>query len=522
LAVSQQSVTCLLSTETTVEGMTVRSKLFAQISAIAATVALTMTGLGAAQPASAVDFPTVVPAPAKVIDSTSVGMQMFMWNWNALKDECTNVLGPEGIDWILVMPPQEHVKGSAWWTHYQPVSYKLESNLGTELEFRQMVNACNTAGVKVIADAVINHMANGNGTGWDGQNYTKYNYPGYYDNSNFHSCKKNIQNYNDPADFQFCELGGLPDLATEQPAVRQTIANYLQYMADLGVSGFRIDAAKHIVQADLDAIKTLVNRPSLYWILEVAGGGSIAKDYSTSGDVWSWDSVIDFRTAFQFAGMVRVLADTSRYSAYTNQAVSVQMINNHDTERDGSSLSYVNGKLYQLADIALLGESWGKPMLYSGYAFNDRDQGPETLIGGSIKNPSCPLASSVKTTYKAQEFVCEQRWTAIKGMTAWHHTVGKAGRTSVFKSVRGVYGYGRNGKGYLFMNSQLKTYKATVTTGMAKGTYCDLITGGTNPIKVAGKSCVGKSIVVNSKKQVSNYSVGSLNAFAISVDSKLK
>ncbi|MDE2408987.1 MAG: hypothetical protein KGL72_01630, partial [Actinomycetales bacterium] len=96
----------------------------------------------------------VVPQPAKTITTQSVGIQMFTWPWVSLKTECSKVLGPEGVDWILVSPPQEDIHGTQWWTHYQPVSYKLTSQLGTEQQFTDMVSACNQAGVQVIVDAV--------------------------------------------------------------------------------------------------------------------------------------------------------------------------------------------------------------------------------------------------------------------------------------------------------------------------------------------------------------------------------
>ncbi|WP_454118456.1 hypothetical protein [Microbacterium lacticum] len=69
---------------------------------------------------------------------------------------------------MLTSPPQEHLTGDQWWTSYQPVSYALTSRLGTEAEFADMVSRCAAAGVDVIADAVVNHMAgveSGVGTG---------------------------------------------------------------------------------------------------------------------------------------------------------------------------------------------------------------------------------------------------------------------------------------------------------------------------------------------------------------------
>src|SRR5256886_13940079 len=63
------------------------------------------------------------------------------------------------------------------------------------------------------------------------------------------------------------------------PSVRQKIAGYLIMLARLGVAGFRVDAAKHIQQVELDDILAIVDstltaegRPIPYYFLEVSGG----------------------------------------------------------------------------------------------------------------------------------------------------------------------------------------------------------------------------------------------------------
>ena len=89
---------------------------------------------------------------------------------------------------LQVSPPQEDVQGNQWWTRYQPVSYKLTSRSGTEQEFAQMVETCKNHGIRIIVDAVINHMANQpGGTGRGGTNFDKKcNYPGLYGCQDFH------------------------------------------------------------------------------------------------------------------------------------------------------------------------------------------------------------------------------------------------------------------------------------------------------------------------------------------------
>merc|ERR1719495_1250992 len=115
-------------------------------------------------------------------DSKQAIVHLFEWSWDAVADECTKVLGPKGFCGVQVSPPMEHIQGGQWWTRYQPVSYKLESRSGNRQQFINMVNQCNSVGVMVVVDAVINHMSghgkSGQGTGGSGFNGNNEDYPG--------------------------------------------------------------------------------------------------------------------------------------------------------------------------------------------------------------------------------------------------------------------------------------------------------------------------------------------------------
>src|SRR5437879_13739204 len=139
-------------------------------------------------------------------------------------------------------------------------------------------------GVGIYVDAAISHMTNcpSPGVGSNGTAYTKYDYPGLYGPGDFHPpCT--VNDYSSAANVQDCELFSLPDLNTGLPSVRQKIAGYLITLARLGVVGFRIDAAKHIQQVELDDILALADstlaaegRPIPYYFLEVIGGAGEA------------------------------------------------------------------------------------------------------------------------------------------------------------------------------------------------------------------------------------------------------
>ncbi|MEL0316822.1 MAG: alpha-amylase family glycosyl hydrolase, partial [Aquiluna sp.] len=219
-----------------------------RVLASALAAALLLTSCSATEPE---------PQPKPRYESL-VGVQLFMWPWESVERECS-FLAKAGVDWVLVSPPQEHITGAAWWTVYQPVSYQIESRLGTRAEFSTMVQTCTDFGVEIIADAVINHMtAQSSGTGYAGTEFTKYEYPGLYTREDFHNCNltpnDSIENYKNLAQVQTCELLGLSDLDQTRQNVQQNILGYLNDLLSLGVAGFRIDAAKHMYAPDLKVI----------------------------------------------------------------------------------------------------------------------------------------------------------------------------------------------------------------------------------------------------------------------------
>ena len=120
---------------------------------------------------------------------SDAGIQLFQYPWTAVGEACEGSLANAGISWVLLSPAQEHPVGDEWWWSYQPVSYQLESRLGTRDEFAAMVETCHAAGIQVYADAVINHMSGiDGGTGFAGTEFTHYEYPGLYGEDDFHHC----------------------------------------------------------------------------------------------------------------------------------------------------------------------------------------------------------------------------------------------------------------------------------------------------------------------------------------------
>ncbi len=238
-------------------------------------------------------------AAASPPGSRDVVANLFEWPWTSVATECTGVLGPKGYGGVQVAPPEESVTvaGHPWWEVYQPVSYQLTSRMGNRAQFASMVSTCHAAGVKVYADAVINHMTGQGNTGYGGSTFPdKYTYPGTYSYPDFHHypdpCPEpdvQIHSYGSQAEVQECELVSLADLYTEHDYVRGRIAAYLNDLLTLGVDGFRLDASKHMNPADIADIRSrLTGTPYLYQEVIYGAGEPVQKrQYEKNGTCWS-------------------------------------------------------------------------------------------------------------------------------------------------------------------------------------------------------------------------------------------
>ena len=244
-------------------------------------------------------------------------VEMYGWKDTDIEKEC-KFIGEQGYLGVKVFPHHEQLMSHSpfkeemnpWYFMYQPVSYSLNGRLGTRDDFRKMIKTCRSYGVRVYADAVINHMTyNGmdlqnhrfdesdeNDKNLIGDKYSTNNSPFFtpykayeinpftkrstntleypnvpYGPMDFH-CQKLITDYSDFDNVQFGWLDNLTDLKTESVYVRQRIADYLTDLYSIGVSGFRLDAAKHMKPADIAHI---------LYIFKDNIGGNLPEDFFT-------------------------------------------------------------------------------------------------------------------------------------------------------------------------------------------------------------------------------------------------
>ncbi|MGW5114561.1 alpha-amylase [Streptomyces noursei] len=424
---------------------------------------------------AAVGLTALAPWPAQATPpgDRTVTATLFEWKYADVARACTDQLGPAGYGYVEVSPASEHIQGDQWWTSYQPVSYKIAGRLGDRAAFAAMVGSCHAAGVKVIADAVINHMAAGSGTGTGGTQYTKYTYPGTYQDWDFHGCRRSISDYTNRDDVQNCELVGLADLDTGSDYVRTTLATYLDDLRSLGVDGFRIDAAKHIAAGDLAAIKGKMKDPG-YWVQEVIYGAGEAvqpDEYTGTGDVDEFRYGTHLKSAFQGRNLAQ-LKSVADGKLGSDRART--FVDNWDTERNGSTLTYKDGATYALANVFMLASPYGSPNVYSGYQWTDKDAGP-------------PASGSSAWTG-------EHAKREITGMVGFRNAVGSAELTDWWDNGGDAIAFGRGSAGFVALNAGDGAVNRTFTTPLPAGTYCDVVAADPS-------SCDGHTVTVGGDGQ---------------------
>lgn len=470
-------------------------------------------------------------------------VHLFEWKWTDVARECETYLGPKGFAAVQISPPNEHnwvASGDGapfpWWMRYQPVSYSLDkSRGGTRLQFADMVRRCNAVGVAVYTDVVINHMSGGNGgtssagNGWGYKSYPRVP----YGTNDFHTAC-GITNYNDAGNVQYCELSGLQDLDTGAAYVRGKVVDYLVDLANLGVKGFRVDAAKHISPGDLGAIIDAVNarvasRP--YWFLEVIGApGEAVQPGQYFGLNGNQVNVTEFAYGPQlygkFAGGGR-LADLRTFGETwglmaSNRAVA--FTDNHDKQRGhgggGSYLTYHNGATYDLANVFMLAWPYGYPALMSSYAFNkttdyDTSFGPPYNTDGSTRGPWDGQAANPACFNQTRGgWVCEHRFRPIGNMVGFRNaTVGNWFTSDWWDNGANQIAFGRGDKGFVVINKEGGSLSRSFKTSLPAGRYCDVISGDYTA-NGSGGACSGNTITVDAQGYAT-ITVGAFGAAAI-------
>ena len=281
-------------------------------------------------------------------------------------DDTTDTdLGMNGIWLMPIMPSTTYHKYDV--TDY----YDIDKDYGTMDDFKAFMQECQSRDIHVIIDLVINHTSSKHEWFTTATDYLKTleageepditvcPYVDYYhftkepEGSSFYKVSGTQWYYEAPF------WSEMPDLNLGNEAVRKEIEDIVSYWMDLGVSGFRLDAAKEYYSG-----QTSKNIEVLTWFNDYVK--SIDEDAYIVAEVWNefgtysqyYESGIDSVFNFAFADSSGIITSDLYQSAgqkYGQSTVTVQeklsainpdyidapFFTNHDMAR---AAGYFNGE----------------------------------------------------------------------------------------------------------------------------------------------------------------------------------
>lgn len=292
-------------------------------------------------------------------------------------------LGVEGLWLTPVFASPSYHKYDA--TDY----YQIDASFGTLEDLKELIALCHSRDVKLILDLPLNH--------------TSSNHNWFIQFSNAHLMHNPANLYYDfftwiepdaviPSGRQFTKLpsglalyecnfsSGMPELNFDNEKVRQAVLDVAAYWLDLGVDGFRFDAAKYIYFGEHDK-----NMEFWTWYMEELK--KINPHIYTVGEVWDGDGItsryLNAFNCFHFSAAMAegIIAETAKagdvnkftraVQAYQETihsinpaAMDIMFLSNHDTDRAAGFLSMSNGRAQVAASLYLL--SPGSPFIYYG------------------------------------------------------------------------------------------------------------------------------------------------------------
>lgn len=367
-----------------------------------------------------------------------------------------------------------------WWKLYQPVSLSIANNswVGTSTQLTSLCNTAHQYGVKIICDIVSNHLGASSEdktpkklakevqtyepTLWGSNGSTQ-------GNQYFH------QDFSAASDGNNVTTGCLtqcPDLNTGNDYVQGRVKSLLRSCIDCGVDGFRFDAAKHI---------------------ETPSDGSNASSYWTNvlGDATSYASSSKNKTLFYYGEILNGIGNNRPSSNYTNLANGKFRIT--DNGASASIRGAVTGHNASAAQNASLSKSGGASHAvlwaeshdtYLGNAqsevttdVSDQDivktwalvaaRGNSTALYFARTNNMQMGTAATNTNYKS---------VAVAEVNKFHNNY--VGQSEKLGSSGSIAYVARGTTGIVLVNCNGTSTSASVSgTGLANGTYTDMITG---------------------------------------------
>lgn len=333
-------------------------------------------------------------------------------------DTTDSDLGFNGIWLMPIMPSTTYHKYDV--TDY----YNIDPQYGTLEDFKKLIEECHKRGIDLIIDYVFNHTSAKHPWFEEAVSYLEsldegsepnleecpyvgyYNFTKEYNGSNTYH-KAGTSNWY----YECVFWDQMPDLALENEMVRKEIEDITKFWLDLGVDGFRLDAAKEYYSGEKDRNVEVLN-----WFTDYVK--SVKEDAYIVAEVWEEQTAIatyyesGIPSLFNFPlsmhngliiNSVRKLGTSTgksfaknlvsmyeKYEAANPNYIDAPFISNHDTTR--VSAQCVNNEDQMKMSAGVLLTMNGSPYVYYGEEIGMNS------MGSKDENKRLPMAWSATDT----------------------------------------------------------------------------------------------------------------------------
>jgi alpha-amylase len=303
-------------------------------------------------------------------------------------------LGITGI-WLMPINPSPSYHGYDV-TDY----YSVNSDYGTMEDFKNLLNEAHKRGIRIILDLVLNHTSSQNPwfiASWDRASAYHAWYIWSDTNPGYSGPWGQQVWYPSHSEYYYALFWDqMPDLNYRNPAVTTEMEKIVKFWLDVGVDGFRLDAARHLIENDAQQVNTDATHawyqqfrtfyksidPNAVTVAELAGEDAGVMASYTQGD--QLDLAFDFNLASAF---VYSAGSGNSGKAVLQMKLSYKLIpplqfapflTNHDQDRLMNELKNDPDKVRVAASMLLT--SPGVPFIYYGEEVGLEGQKPDEDI----------------------------------------------------------------------------------------------------------------------------------------------
>lgn len=289
--------------------------------------------------------------------------------------------------WLMPLHPSPSYHG------YDVLNYYgVNPEYGTMDDFKGLLDEAHKRGIRIIIDLVLNHTSSQHPFFVEANSHPDTTYRDWYVWSD---TSGNYWHQGNGGYYYGYFWSGMPDLNYRNPDVTSQMFEMTRYwLKDIGIDGFRIDAAKHLIEEGNQLENTEATHewfkgfytfykdgnPNAYTIGEVYGAGAfIATKYTQQVD-----HIFNFDLASGIMNSVNGESNTGINSAWTFTLKDISdgeygtFLTNHDQNR---VMSVFNGReeKAKLAAVVLL-TSPGTPFIYYGEEIGMQGKKPDEDI----------------------------------------------------------------------------------------------------------------------------------------------